>query len=414
MTRICGRSIARHRRRSTLSLRRAARNGRGLGLRPASASRSAPPGMDQVYRPETADDGGDARGRPAPAAVARRRARDPALRRASRPSTTSRWRSRRARSWRWSAIPARASRRFSASSPGSSRSTRDGSRSAAARWRRLRGGVPPEKRGVGMMFQDYALFPHLTRAPERDVRPPRDARGARRGRSRSGRCRGSALPAAPTTIRTCCPAASSSGSRWRGRWRRGRASCSWTSPSRTSTGGRAILVREDTFAVLRESGTTGDPRHPRPGRRHADGRPHPDDAGAAASSRAAPAEELCRKPATLAGRALLRRVERGRRHCRAGSVATPAGDFPAPVAPGWRGRGRLHPADGDPLRRRPAAPGRIVVAAFPRRDRDDPPRRPRARPAAPRGGRAGQRPRTSGRAVSFTVEPEDVLVFPAG
>ena len=34
--------------------------------------------------------------------------------------------------------------------------------STAARWRRRRVFVPPEKRRIGLMFQDYALFPHLT------------------------------------------------------------------------------------------------------------------------------------------------------------------------------------------------------------------------------------------------------------
>ena len=51
--------------------------------------------------------------------------------------------------------------------------------------------VPPEKRAVGLMFQDYALFPHLTRAEERDVRAdgarPRGARGGGAGRARPGR-----------------------------------------------------------------------------------------------------------------------------------------------------------------------------------------------------------------------------------
>ena len=32
--------------------------------------------------------------------------------------------------------------------------------------------VPPEARGVGLMFQDYALFPHLTVQRERGLRYP--------------------------------------------------------------------------------------------------------------------------------------------------------------------------------------------------------------------------------------------------
>jgi iron(III) transport system ATP-binding protein len=47
--------------------------------------------------------------------------------------------------------------------------------------------IPPERRRIGMVFQDYALFPHLSVA-----------------------------------TRTSCREASSSASRWRARWRRGR------------------------------------------------------------------------------------------------------------------------------------------------------------------------------------------------
>ena len=53
--------------------------------------------------------------------------------------------------------------------------------SIAARWRPRRVFVPPEKRSIGLMFQDYALFPHLTVLAECHVRSdcarPQGARG---------------------------------------------------------------------------------------------------------------------------------------------------------------------------------------------------------------------------------------------
>ena len=76
--------------------------------------------------------------------------------------------------------------------------------------------VPPEKRNVGLMFQDFALFPHLT---IRDnvafglkSLPREDA-----AREALAALAGSASSATPTTIRTSSRAASSSGWRWRAR-----------------------------------------------------------------------------------------------------------------------------------------------------------------------------------------------------
>ncbi|WP_442817427.1 ATP-binding cassette domain-containing protein [Streptomyces sp. NBC_01216] len=51
-------------------------------------------------------------------------------------------------------------------------------------------GLPPYKRGIGMVVQQYALFPHLSVDGERGLRPhgPRDteARDGRAGRRRPG------------------------------------------------------------------------------------------------------------------------------------------------------------------------------------------------------------------------------------
>ena len=98
-------------------------------------------------------------------------------------------------------------------------------------------GLPPYDRSVNTVFQDYALFPHMTvgdnvayglrvkgvdkaGAPEARHRGPRDG-AARRLRGR----------ASPTSSR----AASSSASRSRGRSSTSPGSCCSTSPSAPST-----------------------------------------------------------------------------------------------------------------------------------------------------------------------------------
>ena len=82
--------------------------------------------------------------------------------------------------------------------------------------------VDPEHRDVGLVFQEHALFPHLTVADNvtfglRNVgRAERAAPRATTGSSVVG------LAATATATRTSCRAASASGSRWPGRWRRTR------------------------------------------------------------------------------------------------------------------------------------------------------------------------------------------------
>ena len=103
--------------------------------------------------------------------------------------------------------------------------------------------MPPHKRNIGMVFQNYALFPHLTVAD--NIGFPLKQRGIGRGRTRQdGRRRRSiwcACPATATAIRASFPAASSSG---------------WRSPAPSSSSPRLLLMDEPLGALdkqLRES-----------------------------------------------------------------------------------------------------------------------------------------------------------------
>ena len=93
--------------------------------------------------------------------------------------------------------------------------------------------IPPERRDVAVVFQNYALWPHLSRAGHRRV--SRCVDGARPG---AGPRRGDGDPGAaadqltwPTGAPRSSPAGSSSGSAWPGRWPGGRrCTCSTSRP----------------------------------------------------------------------------------------------------------------------------------------------------------------------------------------
>ena len=80
--------------------------------------------------------------------------------------------------------------------------------------------IPVHKRNVGMLFQNYALFPHLTVAHNiafgLEMRELSKADALKQGRRRARD--GAARRASARAIRISSPAASSSASRWRARW----------------------------------------------------------------------------------------------------------------------------------------------------------------------------------------------------
>ena len=97
--------------------------------------------------------------------------------------------------------------------------------------------VPPNRRNVGMVFQSYALFPNMTVAQNIGFGLNGSAapRRARSGPASTSCSRSSTSRNAATATRTSCRVASSSGSRWPGRSRSSRRSCSSTSRCPRST-----------------------------------------------------------------------------------------------------------------------------------------------------------------------------------
>ena len=96
--------------------------------------------------------------------------------------------------------------------------------------------APPAARDYGIVFQSYALFPNLTIADNVAYGLVNRRRGRAEITARVQELLALVgLADAGPSIRDSCRAASSSASRWRGRWRRRRRCCCSTSRCRRST-----------------------------------------------------------------------------------------------------------------------------------------------------------------------------------
>ena len=213
------------------------------------------------------------------------------------------------------------------------------------------GGVPPEKRGVGMMFQDYALFPHLTvirnvmfglRSHARDGSAGGGAQGAvarrprrprrrlsahalrRRAAARGAGAGARAAAAHPAHGRAVLQPRPADPDRW----------CARTpSPCSARAGTTVILVTHDQDDAMRMA----DRILMMQGGRIVQG---------------GTAEELCRRAGDARGGALLRRVERDPRHEPRRRGGDAGGGFPRARPCRGRGGDGLHPPGRDTRFRR--------------------------------------------------------------
>ena len=205
--------------------------------------------------------------------------------------------------------------------------------------------VPPEKRRIGMVFQDYALFPHLTVAENiafglhgiaRGERGAARRRAGRGGRARRARCdkypaRALRRPAAARRARARARAAPGAAAAGRAVLQPRRRTCAsgwrWRcARSSRHAGATAVLVTHDqheAFAIADEIGVMHDGPHRAVG--HA---PTTSTTARRTASSPTSSARACSCPARCcsphAGRDRARRARRRRSRTPARSAATPA------------------------------------------------------------------------------------------
>ena len=221
--------------------------------------------------------------------------------------------------------------------------------------------LPPEDRGIGLMFQDYALFPHLSHRRERHVRPARPLRratptiAARRALARVGL----------EHYAADYPHVLSGGEQQRVALARSIAPrpgvLLMDEPFSNLDRRMRDAIRDETVAILRETGATTivvthDPEEAmkiadrivlmRAGRIVQEGT----------------AEEIYRRPVDIFAARFFCDFNEVEGVSRGGRVDTPVGLFPAPGPAGRSERGRLHPAAGRQARRRRLLPARAACS----------------------------------------------------
>ena len=162
-------------------------------------------------------------------------------------------------------------------------------------------GVPPYRRPVNTVFQDYALFPHMNVLDNVCYGLMIRRRGRGPSASALGREALALVKLAGLEARQAggsSPAASASASRSPARWSSGPRCCSSTSRSARSTSSCARRCRASSRALQRDARHHLRLRHPRPGRGAVDGRPRRRLQRGPASSRSARPEEVYERPRT--------------------------------------------------------------------------------------------------------------------